>query len=142
LRRYFGWLRRIGALEVDPSVRLSAPRGDGRLPHVLTRSSLATLLDEPAAAVDADPPAVRLRDDAVLELLYGSGLRVAELCGLRPGDVDLPRGSVTVLGKRAKVRNVPVSAPAAEAVQGYLDRGRSWFERPHPPVDAVVLNLR
>jgi site-specific recombinase XerC len=91
---------------------------------VLKADELTELLDDPPAAVDADPPAVRLRDDALLELLYGSGLRVAELCGLRPGDVDLDRGSVTVWGKGSKQRQVPMSAPAVEAVRGWLEGGR------------------
>lgn len=80
LRRYFGWLARTGALTVDPSTGLRAPSGEGRLPRVLKGEELTSLLDEPPLAVDADPEPVRLRDDAVLELLYGSGLRVGELC--------------------------------------------------------------
>ena len=142
LRRYFRWLRHVGVLTVDPSVRLSAPSGDGRLPHVLSHAAVSTLLDEPGVAVDHDLPAVRLRDYAVLELLYGSGLRVAELCGLRPGDIDAPRALVTVVGKGSKTRQVPMSRPAIDAVQAYLDRGRSWFVRPGSPADMVFLNRR
>src|SRR4051794_28744745 len=115
LRRYFGWLRRTGVLEADPSRGLSAPSGDARLPHVLRAAELETLLDDPPAQVDHDPDAVRLRDDAVLELLYGSGLRVAEVCGLDGGDVDVRRGVVVVTGKGSKQRQVPISGPAAEA---------------------------
>src|SRR5947208_12258161 len=87
LRRYFGWLQRTGALSADPTAGLSAPRGERRLPHVLRADELRVLLDDPPARVDADPEPIRLRDDAVLELLYGSGLRVSELCGLRVDDV-------------------------------------------------------
>ena len=75
------------------------------------------LLDEPPARAAESDPAVKARDDAVLELLYGSGLRVSEVCSLRPGDVDLPRGRVTVWGKGNKQRTVPMSAPAVEAVR-------------------------
>jgi site-specific recombinase XerD len=142
LRRYFAWLRRTGVLEVDPAVRLSAPSGEGRLPHVLSKAAVATLLDEPPSPVDSDTDAVRLRDDAVLELLYGSGLRVAELCGLTAGDINLRQATITVLGKRSKVRQVPLSRPAVEAVTGYLTRGRAWFERPHSPPEVVFLNQR
>ena len=74
-----------GRLASDFHTKLSAPRGDSRLPRVLRPDEVAGLLDEPPPVVDLDPPAVRLRDDAVLELLYGCGLRVGELCGL---DVD------------------------------------------------------
>jgi site-specific recombinase XerD len=67
---------------------------------------------------------------------------VAELCGLTGGDVDLRHATVTVLGKRAKVRQVPLSRPAVEAVAGYIKLGRSWFERPHSPPEVVFLNQR
>ena len=83
---------------------------------------------------------MRLRDDAVLELLYGSGLRVAELCGLSPGDVDLDRGLVTVWGKGAKQRRVPMSAPAVEAVRGWLERGRAELADERTPPDALLVN--
>jgi site-specific recombinase XerD len=142
LRRYFGWLRRTGVLAVDPSVRLSAPAGEGRLPHVLSRGDIAELLDEPPARSAGGEPALRLRDDALLELLYGSGLRVAELCGLRRGDVDLAQGLVTVLGKGSKERQVPLSRPSVEALEAYLASGRGWFERPHSPPDMLFLNRR
>jgi site-specific recombinase XerD len=142
LRRYFDWLRRTGAIGADPSQRLTAPGGEGRLPRVLSHSQLEVLLDEPPARVDDDPEAVRLRDDALLELLYGSGLRVAELCGVRPGDVDLGRRLVTVWGKGSKQRQVPISPPAAEAVAGWLERGRAAMVTTETPVDALFLNRK
>ncbi len=125
LRRYFRWLRRTGVLAVDPAARLSAPPGVARLPRVLSREEVGALLDQPSQpAVDGDPrhDAIGRRDDAVLELLYGSGLRVAELCRLDIGDVDLDRGQVTVWGKGSKQRCVPVSRPAATAVASWLER--------------------
>jgi site-specific recombinase XerD len=125
LRRYFGWLVRTGVLAVDPTRSLSAPRGEHRLPRVLRADELEVVLDCPPAAVDADPEAIRLRDDAVLELLYGSGLRVGELCGLDVDAVDTTTGTVTVWGKGGKQRRVPISAPAADAVRGWLAGGRS-----------------
>jgi len=142
LRRYFGWLRRTGVLEVDPTVGLSAPSGDGRLPRVLRDDELHVLLDAPGAGVDGDPTGVRLRDDAVLEILYGSGLRVAELCGLRPDDLDLGARTVRVWGKGSKQRIVPLSAPAVEAVAGWLADGRAELATPESPDDAVFLNRR
>ena len=142
LRRYFGWLRRTGVLEIDPSVGLSAPSGDGRLPRVLRDDEITTLLDDPGARVDLDPPAVRLRDDALLEILYGSGLRVAELCGLRPDDLDLARRSVRVWGKGSKQRLVPLSQPAIDAVGEWLSEGRSAMVTEASPADAVFLNRR
>jgi integrase/recombinase XerC len=142
LRRYFGWLRRTGVVAADPTIGLSAPSGEGRLPRVLRNDELEVLLDAPAAAVDGDDEPIRLRDDAVLELLYGSGLRVAELCGLAPADVDLGRRVVTVWGKGGKQRQVPISAPAAEAVAGWVERGRAAMETPESPADALFLNRR
>ncbi len=142
LRRYFTWLRRDGTMDVDPSVRLSAPAGDGRLPRVLTMTELDTLLDNPRAPVRQDPETIRLRDDAVLELLYGSGLRVAELCGLSPGDLDLRRRLVKVWGKGSKQRQVPLSEPAADAIKAWLSRGRSRMENDDTPADALFLNQR
>jgi integrase/recombinase XerC len=142
LRRYFHWLRRTGVLEVDPSAGLSAPRGEARLPRVLRDDEVTSLLDDPPAAVDDDDEPVRLRDDAVLEVLYGSGVRVSELCGLRPGDVDLRRRRLTVWGKGAKQRVVPLSPPAAEALAGWSEHGRQHLAEPSSPPDALFLNRR
>jgi integrase/recombinase XerC len=149
LRRYFGWLQRTGAIATDPTAGMSAPRGERRLPHVLRADELHVLLDDPAAPVEDDPDAVRLRDDAVLELLYGSGLRVSELCGLALRDVDTARRRVTVWGKGSKQRRVPLSAPAATTLRRWLDKGREQLlavatrdGREPEATDAVFLNKR
>jgi integrase/recombinase XerC len=142
LRRYFGWLQRVNAIPSNPSVRLAAPAGDARLPHVLTHAEVGVLLDEPPARVDDDPPGVRLRDDAVLELLYGSGLRVSEVCGLDRAALDLDRGVVTVWGKGNKERQVPMSDPAREAARAWLARGRPELVTELSPAEAAFLNRR
>jgi integrase/recombinase XerC len=142
LRRYFRWLRHTGVIGIDPSLRLSAPAGESRLPKVLGRGELDVLLDAPPAKVDDDPAAIRLRDDAVVELLYGSGLRVAELCGLRPSDIDLGRRLVTVWGKGSKQRQVPMNGPSVDALAGWLQRGRPAMVGDASPPDAVFLNRR
>jgi len=142
LRRYFGWLRRTGVIAVDPSAGLSAPSGDGRLPRVLRDEEVTQLLDDPGVRVDHDPPEIRRRDDAVLEILYGSGLRVAELCGLRPDDLDLSRRTVRVWGKGSKQRMVPLSQPAADALDDYFADGRAGLVTETSPTDAVFLNRR
>jgi integrase/recombinase XerC len=141
LRRYFGWLRRTGVIADDPSVRLSAPRGEARLPRVLQADELEVLLDQPPAAIDGDHPALRLRDDAVLELLYACGLRVSELCGLDIGSVALAGRTVTVWGKGGKERQVPLSDPAADAVAGWLSHGRASMASPESAA-ALFLNRR
>lgn len=143
LRRYFDWLRRRGRIEVDPSARLSAPGHDGRLPRVLRRDEIEVLLDEgPPPTDDPVEAALAQRDRAVLEILYGSGLRVAEACGLRPVDIDLPRSRVTVWGKGSKQRTVPLSAPAVDALRQWLDHGRAVLVDADTPDDVVFVNRR
>jgi integrase/recombinase XerC len=141
LRRYFGWLLRTGAITADPSVGLSAPRGDGRLPRVLRPDELRALLDEPRPGANGDGPA-GLRDDAVLEVLYGSGLRVAELCALDVSDVDLDRHRLTVWGKGGKQRVAPLGEPAAGALGRWLRDGREALVTDLTPPGAVFLNAR
>lgn len=140
LRRYFRWLRRTGAIASDPTTRLSAPKGDARLPHVLRADELHQLLDEPRAAVATAADGLRARDDAVLELLYGSGLRVSELCGLRTGAVEAGRRSVVVWGKGGKERKVPLSAPSAAALVAW-SRARPDHVGPEAG-DALFVNSR
>jgi site-specific recombinase XerD len=142
LRRYFRWCRRTGRCPTDPAERLSAPAGEARLPRVLTAEDARQLLDDPPARVDGDGDHVRARDDAVLELLYGSGLRVSELTGLDLGDVDLGRRTVTVWGKGSKQRQVPLSPPAAAAVRQWLELGRPQLTGPATPPGALFLNRR
>lgn len=139
LRRYFGWLRRTGLIDADPSLALRAPTGEGRLPRVLDANDLEVLLDTPAR--DDETVWRRLRDDAVLEMLYGSGVRVSELCGLDVNSLDLRAGphtspTATVWGKGSKERRVPVSEPAADALAGWL---RHRHEAPAPPADPSAL---
>jgi len=143
LRRYCRWLVATGVLAADPTAGLSAPKGEARLPRVLRHEELRVLLDEPPPArAGADDPARRCRDDAVLELLYGSGLRVGELCSLRLGDVDPSERVVTVWGKGGKQRRVPISEPAARAVRAWAGEHRAAFVRPSSPPDALFLNSR
>jgi integrase/recombinase XerC len=142
LRRYFAWLVRTGRLADDPAAGLSAPSGSGRLPRVLRADELTALLDAPPARVAGDDGPLRWRDDAVLELLYSSGLRVAELCGLDLGDVDAGRRVVTVWGKGSKQRQVPVGEPALVALRVWLDRGREAFVTAETPERALFLNQR
>jgi len=141
-RRYFGWLLRRGVIAGDPTVGLRAPAGGSRLPRVLRQDEVDALLDDPPAAIDADPPHRRVRDDAVLELLYGSGLRVAEVCGLRIADVDLGAGTVRVLGKRSRWRQVPLTPGAVDALRAWLADGRPELATAASPADVVFLNLR
>jgi integrase/recombinase XerC len=142
LRRYFAWAERTGRIPANPSSGLSAPRGDGRLPRVLRHDELVTLLDDPPASVTHDDPGIRARDDAVLELLYGSGLRVGELCALGPADLDLDRGRALVWGKGGKQRAVPLSEPAVDALRRWIDGPRRALAAGATDIDALFLNRR
>jgi integrase/recombinase XerC len=125
LRRYFSFLRQRGYIEFDPTVSLRSPAGAGRLPRVLEHSEVSALLDAPVSdSNDAEPVWRRRRDDAVLEVLYGSGVRVGELCGLDVDAVDLGGAAITVWGKGSKERRVPLSAPAVEALRAWMPMRR------------------
>ncbi|PRY63321.1 integrase/recombinase XerC [Knoellia remsis] len=123
LRTFFAWATRQGHVPTDPALRLVAPRKHRTLPAVLARQDAAQLLDVAAVAADDDDP-VHLRDRAVLELLYATGIRVGELTGLDVDDVDLHADVVRVIGKGDKERRVPFGAPARAAVQEWLARAR------------------
>lgn len=146
LRSFFGWLRRRGVVTADPTRNLRTPKGDRRLPKVPKAAEVATLLDTavPPAPEEGDEVAlaVALRDAAILEVLYGAGLRISELCGLGPSDVDLRGGLVTVLGKRSKIRRVPLGEAAIAAIRAYLDGARKILIVPGSPPDALFLNRR
>jgi integrase/recombinase XerC len=120
LRTAFRFLARRGLVPDDPANGLGVPRGPKRLPVVLKPGQVDRLLTMPDPA---DP--VGLRDRAILELLYATGIRVGELCGLRLGDVDLAADTVLVLGKGAKERIVPFGEPARAALLDYLVKGRA-----------------
>ncbi len=141
IRRYFAWLRRTGVIATDPAAGLSTPSGDGRLPRVLRDDELHVLLDAPTPQ-STERPELRSRDDAIVELLYGSGLRVGELCGLRPADIDLSGRTARVWGKGSKQRAVPISVPAVGALKAWLQCDRAVLESPESPPDAVFLNQR
>ena len=118
VRRYFRWAVQSGIVAADPSSSLHAPSGEGRLPRVLSESELTGVLDGPLP--EGEPTWRRSRDDAVLELLYGSGLRVSELCSLDLDHVDLGARAVVVWGKGGKQRRVPMSEPSCAAVRRWL----------------------
>jgi integrase/recombinase XerC len=149
LRRYFRWTTRVGITASDPSVSLRAPRGTGRLPRVVHDQQLNALLHHPGAdgtrtteRARQVAEARRWRDDAVVEVLYGSGLRVAELCSLRAADVDLDAQRMSVIGKGSKTRLVPLSEPAVAALRRWSSDGRAILAAPTTPRDVVFVNLR
>ncbi|NII50291.1 tyrosine recombinase XerC [Frigoribacterium endophyticum] len=117
------WLEETGRTGVDVGLRLRAPKAESHLPRVLTTAQTESVLTSLAVRAEADD-AVAGRDLAVVELLYGSALRVSELVGADVGDVDLDRLTVRVTGKGSRQRVVPFGVPAAEALHRYLTRSR------------------
>lgn len=122
-RTFLRWAKQTGRITNDPSVRLGSPRKGRHLPGVLKQDEAAELMQIAAVAADDDDP-VHLRNRAILELLYASGMRVGELTGVDVDDLDLPGQVARVLGKGAKERTVPFGAPAAEALRTWLTHGR------------------
>ncbi|MCY7374278.1 MAG: tyrosine recombinase XerC [Spirochaetaceae bacterium] len=122
-RGFTAWACREGLAASDPGALLATPRTGRSLPGVLRRDEADALLHVAGLAADDEDP-VGLRDLAVLEVLYASGIRVGELCGLDRDDVDLSRRVLRVLGKGSKERTVPVGVPALRAVDRWLEDGR------------------
>ena len=114
-RQYCGWLVQSGMMDNDPTFNLKAPRLPERLPKALPQEELNHMLDS-APADDS----LAVRDHALFELMYGSGLRLSEIHGLDLGDVLLDEGWVSVTGKGRKERQVPLSGKSVEALRAYL----------------------
>ncbi len=132
-RSFTRWLARTGRVPTDAGVRLRSPKAGRPLPGVLRRGQATAMLDAAAEHVrtvsdtpDVDPVdrAISLRDRALLELLYATGVRVSELTGLDLGDLDHSRRTLRVMGKGGKERVVPFGVPAAAALRAWLDDGR------------------
>ena len=115
-RSFFRWLAREGEVEANPAIGLRSPKVKRKLPEVLDADEMAQLVEVPGD----DPDAVR--DRALLELLYSSGLRVAELCGVRWRDLDTADGTLRVTGKGNKTRIVPVGAKALDALRALREQ--------------------
>jgi integrase/recombinase XerD len=122
VRSFHRFLLREGAIDRDPTAGVAQPKLPRSLPHPLSVDEVAKLLEVPDPTTD-----VGMRDRAILELLYGSGLRISELVGLDVDDVDLEGGSVRVLGKGGKEREVPLGRFGREALEIYETRARPVF---------------
>jgi len=123
VRVFTAWLARTGRTPGDPGALLLSPKLDRSLPAVLRADEAADLLGAAARRTEDDSP-VDLRDSALLEVLYATGIRVGELVGLDVDDLDGERRVLRVLGKGRKERVVPYGAPAAEALERWLGLGR------------------
>ncbi|WP_295359767.1 tyrosine recombinase XerC [Arenimonas sp.] len=124
IRSFFGWLGREHGSELNPALGLRAPKAPRKLPQVLDADEAGRLVEVPT-----DAP-LGLRDRAMLELFYSSGLRLSELCGLRWGALDLAEGLVTVVGKGGKTRLVPVGSHARTALAEWRDESKPTADSP------------
>jgi len=128
-RSFTAWAHRAGLADTDAGTLLATPRSGRALPGVLRQDEAEAMLDIAAMAADDGAP-LGLRDVAMIEVLYASGIRVGELCGLDLGDVDRGRRLLRVLGKGDKERVVPLGAPALRAVDAWLESGRPQLAGP------------
>lgn len=117
LRRYFLWAIRKGLATIDPTEAVHTPKTKGRLPRPLDEQTVVSLITSEDAGA---PEWRRARDRAVLEILYGSGLRVSEVCSLHLQSISSDGVTLRVIGKGSKERIVPLSAPAREAIEKWL----------------------
>lgn len=140
VKTFFAWAVRRGIVDTDPAARLQTPRAHRTLPAVLRADqALDAMAAAKSGAAEGDPLA--LRDRLIVELLYATGIRVGELCGLDIDDVDLGSRLVRVLGKGDKQRTAPFGAPAEDAVRAWLADGRPAMATPDSG-SALLLGTR
>lgn len=127
IRAFTNWAAANGWLTSDLGANLAVPKPHKVLPEVLNLDEAAAVIKSLEVRVAEEPTALNFRDLAILEVLYGSGIRVSELCGLDIGDIDNSRNTLNVIGKGSKQRVVPLGIPAMNALSNYLKNGRGEF---------------
>lgn len=130
MRRFYRYLLREKLIPEDPTLRIESPRLPRRLPDSLSETDVEALLSEPLGA-RCENPALELRDRAMMEILYGCGLRVSELVSLRVDQVNLRQGVVRIVGKGDKERLVPMGEEAVDWLLRYMKDARSELLRGH-----------
>jgi integrase/recombinase XerD len=137
VKSFFHYLAATGQVAEDPSDGLNSPRVDKFLPRSIPAEEIALLLEQPRKSATLEA----VRDRAMIETLYGTGMRVSELVALNLSDLDLERGVVRCVGKGGRERVIPITLRAGEAVRDYLTRARPMLGRAGDP-DALFLNHR
>ncbi|HEY9200360.1 MAG TPA: site-specific tyrosine recombinase XerD [Gammaproteobacteria bacterium] len=137
LRRFYAWLQRERRIEADPVALIEAPKPEQPLPRSLSEAQVEALLLAP----DINQPR-GLRDRAMLEMLYATGLRVSELIGLQFSQVSIDPGVVRVMGKGNKERLVPLGEEAIDWLQNYMGHARAELMARHPPCNALFVTNR
>ena len=140
IRTFFAWAQVTNIIELDPASGLVIPKVSKKLPHVLAQSQASDAMERVQLRAD-DDSAVHVRDVAILELLYATGIRVGELVGLDIDDIDRSRRTVRVIGKGNKQRVVPYGGGAEAALDKYLTLARAQLVKPESGV-AVFLGAR
>ena len=141
LRRYFKWAQHKSLIDSNPTVNLQTQGGKSKLPRVLKKQELQVLLDNPRP-VTLNDGIRKFRDDAILELLYGSGLRVSELCNLKFNQIDSKRQLLQIEGKGRKERLVPLSRRSIQCLELWLKNGRPEMIGSEENHDFVFVNMR
>ncbi|SDO06036.1 integrase/recombinase XerC [Desulfonauticus submarinus] len=135
LRTFFNFLLKRKKISKNPILGIKNPKQDKKIPRVLNIDQILTLLE-----TDLEPTPKNLRNLALAELIYGSGLRISEAIGLNLGDIDLGQNIVIVLGKGQKQRMVPISSKANKRLLNYLDQRQAF--NPKPTEEAFFLGMR
>ena len=127
IRAFTYWAASQGWISTDIGAELEIPKSVRKLPEVLNQSEANLVVESMQTRVNEAPTAENLRDLAIIEVLYASGIRISELCGLNIGNIDFSRNTLNVIGKGNKERVVPIGIPAARALDNYLKNGRETF---------------
>jgi integrase/recombinase XerC len=141
IRAFTYWAASQGWIPSDIGADLSIPKAHKTLPDVLNHSQTQLVLEAITTKAGEEPTAVNIRDLAIIEVLYASGIRVSELCGLNIRDIDMERNTLLVLGKGDKERVVPIGLPAKRSLQNWLANFRKEFVSSESG-DAVFLGTR
>ena len=141
IRLFTKWAVKNNYLASDVAATLATPKGHRTLPEVLEIADAKVAMDSLATRAAEEETPISLRDVAMVEMLYASGARVGELCGLDLSDIDYDRQTIRVLGKGNKERTIPLGNPAIKALKAWLQDGREKIENTHSK-DAVFLGAR
>ncbi|MFM1995239.1 MAG: hypothetical protein RLZZ610_756 [Actinomycetota bacterium] len=140
IRAFTAWLYKNGNLDSDPGLKLRSPKASRTLPKVVSREAMSGIFEKLEPSATPDNPAA-IQDLLMVELLYGSGIRVSELVGLNMEDIDYGRKILRVTGKGNKQRMVPFSDPAGDALATWIRVGRPQFEN-EVSQSALLINSR
>ena len=141
IRLFTKWAQKVGLTKLDVGVTLATPKAHRTLPEVLDIPSAKLAMDALALRVGEEETPIALRDCAMVEVLYASGARVAELCGLDTRDIDYDRQTIRVLGKGNKERTIPIGNPAMRALKAWLQDGRPRIQN-RQSENAIFIGVR